>query len=207
MAETTLLFFSMLLTLGAYGEYYLDIGNAKIAPNRWSWLIWGATSGMEVLTFHAVANDLQTTIVFAAPAAATIFVTVILWKRSTWQAPTRTETLCVVLSLVALILWLGFHEEWWAHLLMIVAVPISFLPMYQSVWRDYRSENSPSWALWTIGDLLALLYVSMRYDDVRELPYAAVETAAHAGVWFLVFYQSRRAPAKAGNKGALGATE
>ncbi len=69
---------------------------------------------------------------------------------------------------------------------MLAVIPVSFLPTYRSAWVDYRREDSPSWALWTIGDMLAMAYVWVRHDNVQELPYAAVEMLCHAGVWLLI---------------------
>ncbi len=196
MIEQAILFLSVLLSVGAYGEYYRDAASARIAPNRWSWLIWSATTGMEVITFHAVSGDLVTTFVFIASTLACILITILIWRRANWAAPTLTELICVGASMLALIVWLVFKEQWWAHLVMIAAVPISFFPTYRSAWNDYSREDCPSWALWTIADLLALAYVLMRHHSLQELPYAAMETLTHAGVWILVW--SRRRSLRAG---------
>lgn len=187
-----MLFLSVLLTLGAYGEYYRDTAGAAIAPNRWSWLIWSATTGMEVATFQGVSGDFITTSVFVGSAFACCLITILIWRRGSWQNATATELACVAASVLALVAWLVFKDTWWAHVIMLAAIPISFLPTYESAWRDHRREASLSWALWTLGDLLALAYVLMRYDSARELPYALVETMAHAGVWFIVLYRGRQ---------------
>jgi hypothetical protein len=187
VAESVLLFVSVLLTLGAYGEYYRDAANAKIAPNRWSWLIWSATTGMEVVTFQAVSGDLATTAVFYASMFACLVITLLVWRRGRWQAPSRTELACVCAALIALAVWQVFRQHWWAHLIMLAAIPISFAPTYRGAWEDYQREDCPSWALWAIADLAALLYVWLRHDSVRELPYALLEMLCHAGVWLLIW--------------------
>jgi hypothetical protein len=189
--ESGVLFLSVLLTLGAYGEYYRDAAAAKIAPNRWSWLIWSATAGMEVLTFQAVSGNIATSAVFIASIVACLAITLLIWRRAVWAAPTRMELICIGASILALAVWQIFKQEWWAHLVMLAAIPLSFLPTYRGAWIDYRREESVSWALWTIGDILALIYVLMRYESVKELPYAALEALAHAGVWALVWIRRR----------------
>ncbi len=93
--ELVLLFFAVLLTVGAYGEYYRDTARAKVAPNRWSWLIWSATTGTEVATFQAVSGDFATSAVFIASVFACIAITLLVWRRACWRAPTRTELICV----------------------------------------------------------------------------------------------------------------
>jgi hypothetical protein len=195
--EQGLLFFSLLLTLGAYGEYFLDLSAARIAPNRWSWLIWSATTIMEVATFYAIAGDAMTAFVFVSSAAGCVAITLAIWRRAAWRAPSATELFCVLASLAAAALWFIFRQDWWAHLLMLAAIPISFLPTLQSARGDYRREDSPSWLLWTIGDALALGYVLTRHEQAGELLYASVELTMHAGIWLLVLFGRRRGRVRA----------
>ena len=200
VVETSLLFISVLLTLGAYGEYYRDTAAAAIQPNRWSWLIWSAGTGMEVATFQGVSGDFATTSVFVGSAVACCFITALIWRRGSWQPASATELACVAATVLALVAWFAFQDYWWAHVIMLAAIPISFLPTYRSAWQNPAREASPSWMLWTLGDLFALAYVLMRYDSARELPYAIIEAIAHAGVWFVLL--RRRGPTR-----ALGAAQ
>lgn len=90
-------------------------------------------------------------------------------------------------SLSALILWLVFREAYWAHMLVVVAVPVSFWPTWASAVADANRERSPAWALWTVGDL-ATLIVAARHPGggFTEYAYLFVEFACHAAVWFII---------------------
>lgn len=90
-------------------------------------------------------------------------------------------------SLAAIILWLPLKETFWAHMLVVAAVPLGFWPTWASVWEDRARERSPAWGLWTLGDLAAL-FVAVRSHGfgVGEYAYILVELLCHASVWAMV---------------------
>ena len=173
--------------IAGYAVYGLGLRARSVQPNRWSWLIWSAATGIEASTYQAVNGDLAQAAVFAISAACCIVVTMGIWARSIWTAPSLTEMICVVASILALILWAFFQMAFWAHVLIVAAVPIGFIPTWIGALRDRHHEASPAWGLWTLGDLatLILILTTLR-TGVRELPYILVELACHAGVWLIV---------------------
>lgn len=191
--EMILFGLSTVFGVAAYAVYFQDTRKSTIRPNRWSWLIWAFTVTVEVATFHAISDDVMTSAVFYVSAIACAVVTVLIWRKSKWERPSWTEIVCVLLNIAAIIVWLVFHQEWWAHVIALVAVPISFIPTYAHAWKDWSRENSPSWVLWTIGDVLAFFYVADRMQSVEELPYAAIEAISHAAMWLIVSWRARGA--------------
>lgn len=184
---------STVFGVAAYVVYFQDTRKSTIRPNRWSWLIWAFTTAVEVATFQAVSNDTVTSAIFYVSALACGIITILIWRKSRWEWPSWTEVVCVLLNIAAIVVWLGFHQEWWAHVIALIAVPISFIPTYAHAWKDWSRENSPSWVLWTIGDALALLYVADRMQSLEELPYAGIETLSHAAMWAIVSWRARGA--------------
>ncbi|MEI9852588.1 MAG: SET domain-containing protein [Sphingomonas sp.] len=156
-------------------------------PNRASWLIWSAATGLEALTYAAVNPGAPQGWVFAISAVACLAVTIGIWRRSSWAPPSDTESVCIAACMGALVVWLVFRETFWAHMLVVAAVPISFWPTWASAWRDRSNERSPAWGLWTFGDLATLL-IAVRGPGlgVAELGYVVVEFLCHASVWFLI---------------------
>ncbi|MEK7176739.1 MAG: hypothetical protein AAB719_00355 [Patescibacteria group bacterium] len=170
----------------AYRFYFKDIRDSVIKPNRWSWLIFCIATLLEVLTYNEVSGDLVKSSLFFISAICTFIIAALLWSRSTWKKPDWTEFICLSASIISLILWLGFNETLWAHIMLVVAIPISFIPIYRDSWNDWRVEDTVAWQLWTFGDLLAIFLVLTRLDKFEELPFAIVEFLSHATVWFLV---------------------
>ena len=175
------------LSLAGYGTYLVGLRRHLVEPNRASWLIWAAAAGVEAATYAAVNPHQPQSWVFALSAAACIVVTLSMWRRSRWGAPTPTESLCMGAALAALLLWVAFKETFWAHMLVVAAVPVSFWPTWQSVWEDRARERSPAWGLWTLGDLATLIVAAGRHDTgIGGLAYILVEFACHGSVWFMV---------------------
>ena len=175
------------LSFSGYALYLLGLSRHIVQPNRASWLIWAAATSLEALTYAAVNPGAPQALVFAVSAVACLAVTLGIWRRSAWAPPSPTETFCIAASLTALLLWLIFREAFWAHMLVVAAVPVSFWPTWASLWADRSRERSPAWGLWTFGDLATLL-VAVRGPElgVPELAYILVELLCHASVWFLI---------------------
>lgn len=171
-----------------YGVYLLGLRRRLVEPNRASWLIWSASTAIEAATYAAVNPDaLQGTILLLS-AVLCAGVTVGVWRRGAWSTLTRPEIVCMAASLAALVLWLVFREAFWAHMLVVAAVPVSFWPTWASIAEDPERERSAAWGLWTVGDLATLLVAARSgvAADIGEYAYLLVEFLAHASVWFLV---------------------
>ena len=175
----------------AYIYYFNDTKRSGISPNRWSWLAFTVSVLMESLTYNELSEDWVKTTLFFISASCCIVVTVLIWSMSEWGKPNWTETVCLTAAVVAAVLWLWFERAGWAHLVTLVAIPVSFWPTYQGAYHNWRSENTPAWMLWTMGDLLATAMVLLRLESLEELPYAVAEFLAHAAVWLIVSRKRR----------------
>jgi SET domain len=97
----------------------------------------------------------------------------------------------MAIALASLILWIGFNSSYWAHVLVVAAVPISFLPTLLSALDDRRKEMSPSWGLWSLGDAatLALILTSPGKGEM-DLPYIILELICHGAIWAVIGFRS-----------------
>lgn len=187
MAGDVWFLIAMSCSFAAYGVYLLGLRRATVRPNRASWLIWSASAVAEALTYAAVNPGSPQGWVFILSAACCLVVTGFLWRGSDWAPPTTIEAFCMAACLIALLIWVAFREAYWAHMLVVAAVPVSFWPTWASVWKDRSAERSPAWGLWTIGDLATLL-VAVRAggSGPDEFAYIFVELACHASIWFMI---------------------
>ncbi len=175
------------LSAGGYAIYLAGLQRHLVEPNRASWLIWSAATGIEAATYAAVNPHSPQIYVFTLSALACAVVTLVMWQRSRWRAPTPSESVCMAAAFAAILLWVAFHETFWAHMLVVAAVPVSFWPTWASVWEDRARERSPAWGLWTLGDLATLLLATRTGGSgVGEYAYILIELLCHASVWFMV---------------------
>ncbi|MES2994915.1 MAG: hypothetical protein V4681_02710 [Patescibacteria group bacterium] len=189
-------------TTAAYWHYDRDHQAGHTVPNRWSWLIWGVTTIVEALTFQAISegatvieNVLKTS-VFYVSGICCILVTIRIWRKAEWKMPQWNEVISVIASLAAIVLWVIYHEAWWAHVVAIVAIPVSFIPSWIDARRNPEAEQSRAWGLWTLGDALTFGGILLLIDTDKELPYIITEFGCHAAMWLLVWRTRLCATAK-----------
>jgi hypothetical protein len=175
------------LSLLGYITYARALQHDTVQPTRTSWLIWSAATGLEAITYAAVNAGSTAALVLLVSAAACIVITLAIWRRGAWTAPTTQEAVCMGACLSALLLWTAFQDAFWAHMLVVAAVPVSFWPTWQSVRADPSRERTPAWALWTLGDAATLLIAADAARlGVAEYAYLVVELACHASVWLMI---------------------
>ena len=174
-------------SFAGYAAYLTGLQRHLVEPNRASWLIWSAATAVEASTYAAVNPDAPQRWVFLFATIACVAITLALWRRSAWSLPSRTESLCMAACLASLGVWTMFRDAFWAHLLVVAAVPVSFWPTWASVRADRGRERSPAWGLWTIGDLATLLVAARTPGSpIGEYAYILVELGCHAGVWVMI---------------------
>ncbi len=174
-------------SFAGYAVYLVGIRRELVRPNRASWMIWSTATAVEAVTYAAVNPQAPQSWVFLVSALACIAITLAIWRRSAWSAPTLSEGVCMAACLVSLLLWLAFKEAFWAHMLVVAMVPVSFWPTWQSVQADREHEASPAWGLWSVGDMATLLVAARaEHFSAGGFAYIFVELACHASVWFMV---------------------
>lgn len=170
-----------------YLAYLVGMRRHLVEPNRASWLIWSAATAVEAATYAAVNPHAAQRWAIMLAALASAAVTVAIWRQARWTALTFAELGCTAACAGALLLWLAFRQAFWAHMLVVAAVPVSFWPTWASAWRDRARERSPAWGLWTIGDLATLLVATRQPGSgVGGYAYLLVELACHASVWLMI---------------------
>lgn len=187
MGLSVILGFGIFCCIAGYAFYGLALRRELVQPSRASWLIWSATTGLEALTYQAVNEGALQNAYFFVSTVCCLLVTLAIWRHSAWQRPSVTDSLCMAICLASIILWLGYDNAWWAHLLALVAIPVSFVPTWLNIRINVAHERSPSWGLWSIGDATVLIAIGMTSRNAgTEVPYAILELVCHAATWIMV---------------------
>jgi hypothetical protein len=181
------LYIAMFCSITGYATYWYGLRKQLVRPNRFSWLIWSCVTTVEALTYQAVNEGLVQNLVFFMSAASCLFITLAIWGDGNWSRPSRAEFFSMGMALTALVLWIGFQSSWWAHVLVVATVPVSFIPTWISAGEDKRREMSPAWGFWSLGDLATLLLIGQTTQNHSlEFPYIVVELICHAAIWWRV---------------------
>ena len=192
MFANLILGFGLTVSIAAYIVYFFA-ALKSIIPNRWSWLIWSAATAAEAITYNALnPNELQSVILGVA-AVSTAAITLKIWTKSVWLRPTQTELVSVVICATAIALWVVFKLTWWAHILVVVAVPIAFIPTWKDAWASPNKESYLPWLLWSIGDGLTVLLTTIHLrNPFEELLYTVVEFLSHLTVFAIVILKRKK---------------
>ena len=94
---------AIVCSLAGYGSYLAGLRRQLVQPNRASWLIWTAATAVEAATYAAVNPAALQGWVFALSTLACLVVTIGIWRRSVWSAPSRGEVACTAACLAALL--------------------------------------------------------------------------------------------------------
>jgi len=175
-----------IISVIAYWQYYADLRNSNVKSNRYSWLIWSLSMSLETITFSYVSGDIIKSISFIISAIACIIITVKVWQSSTRNKPDTTEMMSLAFCAGAMLFWIFFQSAWLAHVVLLVSIPIGFIPAYKAAFADYKTENSRAWYLWVISDLIVLTIITGRLQSFQELPYIIIEFLCHAMIVAIV---------------------
>jgi hypothetical protein len=188
MIDYILTIIAALITITAYVIYYFDIKKHSIVPSRFSWIIWSFTASLETLTYSYISDDNLKSVCFVTSSLCCLLITAKIWTSSDRKVPNWAES-SLAFCTVALAIWLLFKSPFFAHILLLVAIPIAFLPTYKNALINFENENSNAWLLWSISDLLMIVIIVIRLKAFKELPYAVVEFICHFSVFVIVFYK------------------
>lgn len=174
-------------TVYGYVTYFFHAKKESTRPNPWSWAIWGVTTLVEAATYDAVNPNTLQSVIFYISAASCIVVSIAVWRYGKPRWPTFVEWLCLIATAASLVVWLVFHQEWWAHLILVLAIPISFIPIWIDAWKQPMQERAQSWVFWSLGDVFALMLILYLFNgNERELPYIIAETTSHLSMLLIV---------------------
>jgi hypothetical protein len=189
MIDYILTIVAIITAMIAYVIYYMDIKKSRIIPNRLSWIIWSLSISLETLTYSSVVEDQLKSLYFLISSLCCIFITIKIWTSSNWKGSSRNEKGSLVFYSVSFIIWPLIQFPLIAHLLLLIAIPVTFIPTYKSSIRNFKNEDSIAWLLWSISDLIIIITICMRLKTVQELPYAIVEFICHFSVFAIITFQ------------------
>jgi hypothetical protein len=188
-------FFSILacgIGIVGYLTYYLNIKKSGIIPNRLAWIICCVSVSLETITYCYISGDPVISVYFIIAAICSILITIKVWKLSKWEGSSRLQKNSLVFYSLAIAIWPLFQLPFIAHLLLLIVIPVAFFPIYQSAYKNYKSENSIPWLLWSLSDLLIIIIICNNMKTVQELPYAIVQFICPFTVYSIIIFQRIR---------------
>lgn len=174
--KTIISIIAVLLTFIAYVPYIRDTLRGKTTPHVYTWFIWGLVTaiafGLQVGAGAGVGSWVTLAVVIAC------FLVFILGLRNGRKDITKLDTIFLILSFIALFLWLVVKQPVLSVLLVSFTDMLSFIPTIRKSWNKPHSETLFLYSLTSFRHGLSLLALE-HYSIVTWL-YPATWTIANA---------------------------
>lgn len=178
---------AVILTIVAYIPYYRDILRGKTRPHVYSWSLWGLLAVLIVAL--QITGGAGPAIWVTAAAGLLSFGVAILGLRLPNKDITRSDTVVAVLSIIAMVFWLGVDQPVIALILIIVADLLAFVPTVRKSWKNPYSETLSLYATNSLRFGLTLLAVE-NYTILSTL-WFAVWVFVNAAFSIVIFMRRR----------------
>lgn len=146
---------AVVLTFAAYIPYFRDILRRKTHPHIYSWGLWGLLT-LIIFALQASDNAGPGALVTLAAGLMCLGVIVLSLKFGIRDI-TNSDTVVLILTLVAIGLWLIADRPILSMLLVIVADLLAFIPTVRKSWNKPHTETLSLYATNTFRFTLALL--------------------------------------------------
>ena len=152
-----------LLHGAAYLLYAIQTKVGRSSPKSASWGLWEFLVVINWLTFGVAFGNWIIALQFLSGSVACtiVFFYMLAIKKFDW--PTKKHWSLIGLGLIAILVWWMFRNAAWANVIIFVALTISFIPMYESLYDDPTQERPLPWVIWTLAFLTTTVNVIVNW--------------------------------------------
>ncbi len=153
--KTTISIITVILTFVGYFPYIRDTLKGKTTPHIYTWFIWALVTaiafGLQVQAGAGVGSWVTASIVIAC------FSVFLLGLQSGKKDITKLDTLFLILSFIALFLWLIAKQPVLSVILVSLTDMLGFIPTIRKSWNKPHSETLFLYELNTFRHGLSIL--------------------------------------------------
>lgn len=129
----------------------------KIEPHPFSWFLWAVLGLVTLITYIGVGakETIPLAILNFIGPLFIFFFTIKYWKG---KFP-AFDYVCLAFSLVAIIVYILFHNAAIALTINLIGDVLAALPTIRKTYQDPSSENLSTWAFFTLGAVISLFAI------------------------------------------------
>lgn len=186
MIKNILALIAVVLTFAGYIPYIRDTIKHKTTPHVYTWFVWGLVTSIAFCL--QITHDAGPGAYVTLAAAIVTFIIFGFGLRQGSKNVTRTDLIFLVMSLLALILWLFAKKPVLSVLLVSAVDMLGFIPTIRKSWHKPHEETLISYMTNTFRFCLALLALD-HYSIITTL-YPATWVVANGA--FSIYLITRR---------------
>ena len=167
--------------------YICNIFNKKTRPHLYSWLIWSITQGTASVASWCGGGMLAAICLFAG----TILQIVVICRAFKYATKviTKSDTVLLVVALLAIILWWQIGNSYVAVLMVTAIDAIGFIPTFRKSLIDPWSEALSFWSIMTLATFF-MIASSAQYNFLT-LFYMFIILLGDITVWIICFFRRK----------------
>lgn len=145
------------LAVLAFLPYLISMYKKEINPHPFSWFLWAVQGFVTLVTYislGALATLPLAIVNFFGPFLIFI-LTIKYWKG---KFP-KFDYICLGFSLIAIIIYIIFHQAAIALTLNLIGDFMAALPTIRKTYLDSSSENLTTWVLFSLSAIVSLLAI------------------------------------------------
>ncbi|HVV39429.1 MAG TPA: hypothetical protein VHD31_03890 [Candidatus Paceibacterota bacterium] len=182
-----------ILQVGSIVPYIWGMLHGTTRPNIVSWGLWTVLQGISVAALWSAGASWPILILIAA-TFNTLLVLVLCLFGYGYKKYDLTDTICLVLAVVAILLWYITSQPLLALILAIAADFCATVPTIIKAWKDPHSEAVWSWFIVIFASGLSL--VATTRFDASNLIWPIYIVIACGFITGLVFWGQIQHPKK-----------
>ncbi len=157
---------AVILTFVGYVPYIRDTIKGNTKPHIYTWFLWSLVTAIAFALQVSAGAGFGAFVTLAA--AIVCFVIFLLGLRIGDKDITQSDTILLLLALVAIVIWVFAKQPVISVVLVSSIDMLSFIPTIRKSWNKPHTETLTSYIVNTIRFILAL-YALKRYTIVTYL--------------------------------------
>lgn len=174
-----------LLSNIAFLPYLLDLFKKRTKPHIYTWCIWLITQGTATLAAWQGGAGLGVLgLVVGMLFVAFVFVL------SFWYGTkniTRSDTIALVVALIAIFVWWGLEQPILAVLLVALIDGLGYVPTFRKSYTEPWSETVSSWGIFALGNIASLF--ALETYSLLTVPYLALIAIANTALTVFLLWR------------------
>ena len=159
--------------LVAFFFYFKNIFLKRTQPHVYTWIVWAVTQGVAVAGLW-YGNGGWGAIGLTVSEFFVICVLLLSFKYGTKNIA-ASDTVALVMCLIAIFFWLHLHNAILAVLMVSVIDAFAYFPTFRKSWNEPWSETLLSYGVFAVGDVCAILALT-EYNILTVTYLASIAT-------------------------------
>lgn len=178
---------AVLLQIGGFILYDVQVFSNATLPNTTSWLLWAYLSILNALTYyHDSSKNWTKSGVAIINAIAMVITFIFSVSIGNMSLPPMHDYPVLVLGLLAGLAWYRYSAGI-AQVVLQFAFTLAFLPTYFDIWDNPSIEHPLPWLLWATSFFLGIVIVGTKWRGrYIEIMYPAIAFLRVGGVIILL---------------------